>query len=175
MDCKTCQRELPVEAFWKQNTKRGRMAECKECSSKRNREWVANNRDRFREINLEATHRYRTKDPRQWLLWNAKKRAKKAGIPFDLEYDDIEWPDICPVLGIKIDSYLGHGGKTGGRENSRSLDRIDPAKGYVKGNVVTISWRANRLKCDATPEEMRRLADFYGRYGSDKAGETPVS
>ena len=35
-----------------------------------------------------------------------------------------------------------------------SLDRIDGAKGYVKGNVRVISHRANMLKNDATIEEL---------------------
>jgi hypothetical protein len=36
-------------------------------------------------------------------------------------------------------------------------DRKDNARGYVKDNVRVISWRANRLKSDATLEELRLL------------------
>jgi hypothetical protein len=40
-----------------------------------------------------------------------------------------------------------------------SLDRIDHQKGYVPGNVRVISLRANLLRKDITPEELRALAD----------------
>jgi hypothetical protein len=40
-----------------------------------------------------------------------------------------------------------------------SLDRIDSSKGYIKGNVWVISLRANRIKNDSTPQELRLIAD----------------
>lgn len=39
-----------------------------------------------------------------------------------------------------------------------SLDRIDPRKGYVKGNVWIISYRANLIKNDGTAEEHEMIA-----------------
>ena len=47
------------------------------------------------------------------------------------------------------------------------VDRIDNDRGYVKGNVEVISWRANWLKANATPEEMRRMADYYEQKSRD--------
>lgn len=44
---------------------------------------------------------------------------------------------------------------------SPSLDRLIPSKGYVKGNVVVVSWRANRLKNNASLADLRALVDFY--------------
>lgn len=69
-------------------------------------------------------------------------------------------PDYCPILGIKL-NYDGIGvGKSGWTrsDDSPSLDRIDPSKGYVKGNIHIISWRANRIKNDSTPEEIMKIA-----------------
>jgi len=47
--------------------------------------------------------------------------------------------------------------------NSPSLDRIDPTKGYVKGNVWIISHKANTFKSYATHEELKILTDAVGR------------
>lgn len=86
-----------------------------------------------------------------------KRNSKAAGVEFDLEWGDLEWPDTCPVLGIPID-YFCPGGKR--NENSASFDRIDSTLGYVKGNVRIMSWRANRIKNDGTADEHRRIAEY---------------
>ena len=46
------------------------------------------------------------------------------------------------------------------RWNSPSIDRIDPEGGYVPGNVVVISWRANQLKLDGNAHELRLIAEW---------------
>jgi len=53
--------------------------------------------------------------------------------------------------------------KLGSKNNdlTPSIDRIDPKKGYVKDNIIVVSMRANRIKNDATVDEIRKVADFY--------------
>ena len=51
---------------------------------------------------------------------------------------------------------------------SPSFDRIDPKKGYTKNNIVIVSTRANRIKSDATVDEIRKVADFYEKLLKDK-------
>lgn len=92
------------------------------------------------------------------MLTTARNRAKTKGLPFDLTEDDIDIPVFCPVLGIKLERGVEG---TGRSDASPSLDRIVPERGYVKGNVVVVSNRANRMKNDGSPEELRRLAHFY--------------
>lgn len=48
--------------------------------------------------------------------------------------------------------------------NSPSVDRVKPELGYVKGNILVCSLRANRIKQDATPAELMRVAEFFRRY-----------
>jgi hypothetical protein len=86
------------------------------------------------------------------MLSRIKCRAKRDGIPFNLEESDISIPEFCPVLGLKL-VLINQG--SGYHVDSPSLDRIDPKLGYTKGNVRVISARANLLKNDATLIEMR--------------------
>jgi hypothetical protein len=90
---------------------------------------------------------------RMWHL--AKARATKFNLPFALTQDMLVVPVVCPILGIP----LAHGVKKF-TDNSPSLDRIKPEKGYVTGNVQVISMLANRIKTNATTEQIRKVADY---------------
>lgn len=114
----------------------------------------AANPERTAAIAFRSHHR----DPVKKLLTLAKGRAKKKGLVFSLQYEDIHIPERCPVLGILL--VIGGNG-AGFQDASPTLDRVDNRQGYIPGNVLVVSWRANRLKCDATKEELRAIADFY--------------
>jgi hypothetical protein len=92
------------------------------------------------------------KDPRKVMLVNARKRAKDKGLCFNIDKFDIIVPEKCPLLGIPINVSSG---KTG--RNSPSIDRIIPEKGYVKGNVMVISHKANTVKSDLSLDELELL------------------
>ena len=89
------------------------------------------------------------------MFYRAKKRAKKLGIEFSIELNDIVIPEKCPVLGIEIKRKID-----GKKESSPSLDRKDSTKGYTKENIAVISNRANRLKSDATLEEITLIMKY---------------
>jgi hypothetical protein len=97
------------------------------------------------------------------LIWAAKRRAKRKGIPFDIcAADLLPLPTHCPVLGTKLNYGPGRGRKLYENGAAASLDRIHNNNlGYVKGNVIIVSLRANLLKGQATIEELRKIADFY--------------
>jgi ribosomal protein L37AE/L43A len=102
------------------------------------------------------------------MLGSAKQRAKLNGLIFDLTVDDIVIPELCPVLGIPL--------KSGTRENhwnAPTLDRIFLDKGYVKGNVVVISWRANFIRSNATLDELRKVLAYSEEITSCKFVVTP--
>lgn len=129
----------------------------KEQIKKRSREYHAAHKEeiairnkKYREDNkelLRVKQMTRRIDSPCLVMFNgAKSRAKKKGIEFGITIDDIEMPDVCPLIGIPIKSPIeGRGPKPG----SPFLDRIDNSKGYVKGNVWVISFLANRMKNDA--------------------------
>jgi hypothetical protein len=66
-------------------------------------------------------------------------------------------PEVCPILGERLE-YLDYLGR--GHPSYASIDRIDPTLGYDSGNVHIISNRANRIKNNSTPEELRKIADY---------------
>jgi hypothetical protein len=92
-------------------------------------------------------------------LGQARRRARIDGRPFSITIEDLlPLPERCPVLGTLI-NYSGTGAR-GFVNDCPSIDRFDPAKGYVPGNVRVISWRANRIKSDASLEELEAVLRY---------------
>lgn len=89
---------------------------------------------------------------------SAKRRAKERGIEFDITPSDLLdlYTPECPIFKTKLN--WEHRG-SGAAHDSPSLDRKVPSLGYIKGNVWIISYRANTIKNDATPEELLALAN----------------
>ena len=97
------------------------------------------------------------------LLKFSNKKHNNYKWEWNIEFGDIEFPTHCPVLGIELDYLTEEGVRN---EHSVSFDRVDPSKGYVKGNVIVMSWRANRIKNDGTSQEHQLIADFMRSYES---------
>ena len=86
------------------------------------------------------------------LLQSARDTSRTYGWVCDLDVSDIAIPGRCPLLGLLLDCRA-----PARSDNLPSIDRIDPSKGYIKGNVWVVSWRANRLKSDASLEELEGI------------------
>jgi len=97
-------------------------------------------------------------DPIQWMFWRSKASAKKRGLEFNIDKEDILVPEFCPILGIRLEF-----GSKDGLSNSPSLDRIDNSKGYVKGNVAVISNQANSMKRDLTKKVLEKLLIYVSQ------------
>lgn len=123
--------------------------------NQRTREWFAANPG----YGNEWQKKNRGRDPLRAILNQAKIRAKKKGVPFELMRDDVPLPAICPVFGTPID-YKAEGTFN---PNAASLDRLIPSLGYVPGNVRIISNRANILKRDATVQELEAVVAYMRR------------
>ena len=117
------------------------------CGCLRRERSVEANKKRFDPNAISKTTEYK-------ILARARHRAKKNNLPFNIELDDIVIPERCPLLGIPLKSSTD---KTS--PNNPSLDKIIPEKGYVKGNIWVVSLRANKLKNDATLQELKTLVE----------------
>jgi hypothetical protein len=118
-------------------------------------------RERYRRYcarHTEYAAKRRAADPRGCLWRSARWRAKKAGIPFDIEVSDIVIPEVCPVLGVPM--RRNNSGNRVTNPESPTLDRLIPSRGYVKGNIAVISHRANAIKSDACTSEVMRVASW---------------
>lgn len=131
------------------------MKQCSKCGELKplegflNKSWCFDCRNSYKRASL-------CKDYRPYMLARVKLRAKRLGLPFDLTKDDVPLITHCPVFGFELEPGNGVASP-----KSPSLDRIVSELGYVKGNVVVVSNKANLIKSSASPDEIMKVAEFY--------------
>lgn len=98
-------------------------------------------------------NKWRRQNPIKKWISSTRAKCNKRGIEFNLTEDYLSsiLPECCPILDIKLEFGRGRSKI----RSAPSLDRIDPDSGYVVGNVQWLSQRANAMKQDATPEELK--------------------
>ena len=93
-------------------------------------------------------------------IYNSLKgSAKRRNIDFSLtmtELNELTFPLTCPILGIPLRYNKGQA-----QDNSISIDRIDSSRGYEIENIIVVSWRANRLKNNASTKDLELISRFY--------------
>lgn len=117
----------------------------------RNRRWALDNPKKV----LERNRRWAESHPENRLYSSAKCRAKQSGIYFSITPEDIVIPELCPILGLRLERGRGKL-----HDASPSIDRINTKIGYVPGNVMVISHKANRVKSDLTLEEFKKFVAY---------------
>lgn len=138
---------IPVGNFVLQDGKPTGM--CKDC-----------HRERGRKARLKLTMS-------QALWMSARKSSRVRNLDFSITVEDVVVPKVCPILHIELVNDVGMIQSQRGRgnvfnyPNYPTIDRIDSSKGYIKGNVIVISWRANSLKKNSTPEEIGLLHKWF--------------
>lgn len=113
--------------------------------------------DELKKIDLKGLLEYAIRQKLSRTLGNTKSVCEKEGVPFDMTVDDLApFPLTCPVLGLTI-NWMSTG--VSGND-SPSIDRMVPEKGYVRGNVRVISNKANRLKSNASLDELDAIVRY---------------
>lgn len=136
--CTGCDKLLPLSSFSKHaKNKDGLQQECKACNKISSLAWRKENKDIF-------------------ALKRVKERAKEKGLEFNLTREDMAYPPVCPVFGFPLER--SNDGLP--KQNSPSVDRIDPNKGYTKDNIQILSQLANAMKQNATPEQLIAFAEW---------------
>tara|TARA_R110002020_G_scaffold89062_4_gene217961 strand:+ start:3209 stop:3691 length:483 start_codon:yes stop_codon:yes gene_type:complete len=148
--CSNCGNSKPENAFRVRGDNGKLRNECRKCESQR-----ANKSLVVKETPRDPTNPRDAKElAMKRMLSGAKFRAQEKGLMFNLHYDDIQIPNLCPVLKIPLIPSQGMS------DGSPSLDRMVPYLGYVKGNVRVISMKANRIKTDATSLELHQVLEY---------------
>lgn len=178
--CSKCKRILPIGNFSRNpSTSDGIRSSCRKCEAKRREQWLKNGgKEKIRQYwengGKEKKQSYIKANPvkkiTSTLVSGAKHRAKDKNISFDIDLDYVrsmvgenaEFASHCPVFGIPLNWSCLRGNGNGPLPNSPSLDRLDPERGYVKGNIWIISHRANTIKSNATHEELKLVTKAVG-------------
>ncbi len=119
---------------------------------------------------LERSYKSNSDRIKGYMIRNTKFMAKRRGIHFNLNHDDFELPEYCPLLNIK----LTFNKESDGNDLSHaSLDRVNNSKGYIKDNVIVLSRLANNMKSCANFEQLEifsvnilKLMNHYKNQGA---------
>lgn len=137
--------------------------------------WRKANPEKHREASRKSAKQHKdTKENyllnnyEQHLVYRARRNAYKASVLFNLTIEDISIPEVCPYLQVPITRIQGQGRQ----DYNPSIDRIDPTKGYIKGNIQIISDKANRTKNNASVKELLQFADSIYKLHGEHIEET---
>lgn len=159
--CNYCGNNRPIDEFSVDRSRiYGVNYKCRACIAQAYQAWAET--DEYVRARAELNDKRRAKraeNPRRYwakrVLGSARARAKRNALDFDLDanwvYDNA--PEVCPLLEIALCFE-----RATVCNDSPTLDRIDNARGYTRDNVWVISARANRIKTDATADELYRVA-----------------
>lgn len=177
--CTKCNTTKLNEAFYKEKkSPDGLRTSCKDCDHQRRvkrmtgmtLEQLTKHREErqaaYQKTKLTAqaySAQYRKKNRAKTLIYLAKARAKKLGVPFDLDQHEAEIQaridaGECEMSGIPFDL-------TGKRNHaSPSLDRIVPSRGYVYQNIRVLCQAMNCALGNWGEEALREvMLSWMGR------------
>lgn len=165
--CTKCHETKSFEFFSKDKYRNnGYRIACKACAAASFTKYRASDAYALRQekATQQRTHQKQTDPVARWAtmaIGNARKRAKQLGVPCTITK---EWlvaaaPTHCPLLEVSLD-YAA----TVSCAASASVDRKDSTGGYTPENCKIISFKANRIKSNATADEISLVAQNMRNY-----------
>ena len=162
--CIKCRKNKDTSLFtFEKNKKNGLQSWCLDCLKPKSCAYYLANRERlvkqqreYARMHKKEQQERKRNNPNKYLWIVAKSRAKKKDIKFTIKPEDIVIPKLCPVLGIRL--RFSSTGKS--RDNSPTVDKFIPNKGYTPDNISVISKKANVIKNNASIEELTLLVKW---------------
>ncbi len=165
--CTCCKADKPIDQFQPRSDRLDNFrSHCRVCCGIARHKWYIEHQTHVKKLNHQRylnnpeqykqySRRWRNTHPEQKLIQGAKERARKCNLPMNITAADIIIPKLCPVLGIPLKIN-----RSKAKDNSPTLDRVNPIKGYIKGNIHVISFRANAIKNAGTIEEHKKIIQY---------------
>ncbi len=161
--CNTCDDRKPIDQFRTKLDKRDNrcytVKKCKSCEAalQRARSQSAEGRSYHQNWKEQA----KAKDPVKFMVQerisNWRRISASMGIQSDLtsEYLISLWNDQNGLCYYSGEVMKPNGGEKLNRPipSSASLDKLNPHRGYVQGNVAWVTYRVNTSKGNLTEEE----------------------
>lgn len=145
--CSKCQEEKNVNDFYYHRTRKHYMSSCKSCNTKDCNTYQIKQR---KEQNIKFVANMRSVEIR--------RKCKIKNIPVDSDIRNIlidQWKKqngLCFYSGRK----MSISGDYHTNLNAMTIDKVDPALGYTKGNVVMCCRIFNAMKQNLTYDEFMK-------------------
>lgn len=136
--CRGCGLEKPLEEAFRHHNKGGRRWTCRDCENA----WVRTTKPWSSGAKRAYQRSVRNTRRGMALTFDARRRAKARGQPFDLNWRDIQKrieAGFCEVTGLPFD-LSGHRSW-----NTPSLDQIEASEGYTKANTRVVLYAVNMM------------------------------
>ena len=179
--CRGCKIDLGIDRFTKDNSAKSKVnSTCRQCRKEyvhrpdvmkriRAREEMPGVRAKRRASQFKGRINNPIRSRARSVPNSMMHRSRRQGTEFDGDYftfervmDMMNSQDRCLACNVLFDHRFGNGSD---REQHVSFDRVSPKKGYVKGNVQMICYRCNRMKNDATIQDLENLLAYSKKYG----------
>lgn len=149
--CKKCGLSASEGISFRVHKRNGEQSICRSCEAKIAQEYRKNNPDKIAK-NKKRYHQNHRGTIKHHVQEKIATWRKASSVPSDLTVDYLcalydQQDGYCYYSGEKmifgwVDGKVHH--------NSLSLDKLDPSKGYVQGNVVWCTYLTNTMKQNMT-------------------------
>jgi hypothetical protein len=174
--CPKCKEEKILEKDFSKhkNRENGYYVWCLKCTSKLNKISYGKHKEKVlkrtseynKKVNYEYQRRWGNTHKDLMKIRSLRSRCKRTGIETMSEKEFMDWfsaqKPVCSYCGIpeeKLKDHNLYNFQTGKR---LGVDRKDPKKGYIKGNVTLACSMCNSVKSNVlTFEEMKEVGQKY--------------
>lgn len=174
--CSICKKEKPITDYYIRRDRNKLISRCSSCNHEMSMRIYKNKTPEERRLinrnradwYMEQAKKGNIKAIIQHKLSSYRNNAKRKNVPFEMTSRYLidlfnKQNGKCYYSGVNMDttSMLGTGRITlKNRPHQMSLDRLDPSKGYVEGNVVWCTYLINTCKNMFTENEFYDVCEM---------------